>query len=102
LRLAPVLRLAQALALARPPLAPERALELVAQQVLAQQAQQALELEQLPLEVALELEQRALRQLRAQRREPLGLLVPRQPKQRLVLAHQARREVRQPSWQQPS
>lgn len=54
LRLAPVLRLAQALALARPPLAPERALGLVAQQVLARQAQQGLELEQLPQEVELE------------------------------------------------
>jgi len=103
LRLAPVLRLARALALARPPLAPGRALGLVAQQVLAQQAQQGLELEQLPLEVGLEQrEQRALRQLQVQRLEPLALLVPRQLEQRLVLAHRARREVQQPSWQQPS
>ena len=99
-----VLRLARLrLAPARPPLAPGRALGLVAQQVLAQQAQQGLELEQLPLEVGLEQrEQRALRQLRAQRLELLALLVPPQLEQLLVLAHRARREARQPSSQLPS
>ena len=105
LRLAPVQRLAQALALAGLQLAPGRALGLVAQQVLAQRALQGLELEleQLPLGVGLgQLEQRALRQLRVQRLEPLALLVPGQLEQRLVLAHRARREERRPSWQQPS
>lgn len=102
LRLAPVLRPAQALALARPPLAPGRSLGLVAQQVLARQAQQGLGLEQLPLEVGVELEQRALRQLPMQRRERLALLVPRQLEQLLVLAHRAPREVRQPSSQRLS